>query len=114
MKSRRQFLSNALSAGLPVAMLPLLSSAQSSRDQRPQPPGPKDEEAVPPKPDPKLILEANQKDIKKSVEKLFDLASELKDEVEKTNSVQVLSVNMLRRTEEIERLAKEIRTKAKG
>ena len=113
MKSRRQFLSNGLSAVLPAAMLPLLASAQS-RDQRPQPPGPKDEETVPPKPDPKLMLEANQKDIKKNVEKLFDLASELKAEVEKTDSVQVLSLNMLRRTEEIERLAKEIRTKAKG
>jgi hypothetical protein len=68
----------------------------------------------PPKLDPKLILEANQKEIKKNVEKLFDLASELKTEVEKTDAVQVLSMGMLRKTEEIEKLAKEIRARAKG
>ena len=68
----------------------------------------------PPKLDPKLILEANQKEIKKNVERLFDLASELKGEVEKTDAVQVLSMAMLRKTEEIEKLAKEIRTRAKG
>jgi hypothetical protein len=67
-----------------------------------------------PKPDPKLILEANQKDIKKDVEHLYDLASELKAEVEKTDSVQVLSLTMLRKTEEIEKLAKGIRSRAKG
>ena len=68
----------------------------------------------PPKLDPKLILEANQKEIKKNVEKLFDLASELKAEVEKTDSVQVLSLAMVRKTEEIEKLAKDIRSRAKG
>jgi len=68
----------------------------------------------PPKPDPKLVLEANQKEIKKSVEKLFDLASELKAEVEKTDSVQVLSLALVRKTEEIEKLAREIRSRAKG
>ncbi len=63
---------------------------------------------------PKLILEANQKEIKKNVEKLYDLAAELKAEVEKTDSVQVLSLAMLRKTEEIEKLAKDIRSRAKG
>ena len=67
-----------------------------------------------PKFDPKLILAANQKEIKKNVEKLYDLASELKAEVEKTDSVLVLSVAMLRKTDEIEQLAKEIRSRAKG
>jgi len=67
-----------------------------------------------PKFDPKLVLAANQKEIKKNVEKLYDLASELKAEVEKTDSVLVLSVAMLRKTDEIEKLAKEIRSRAKG
>jgi hypothetical protein len=34
--------------------------------------------------------------------------------VEKTDSVLVLSVAMLRKTDEIEKLAKEIRSRAKG
>jgi hypothetical protein len=60
------------------------------------------------------MLQANQKGIKKDVERLYELASELKAEVEKTDSVQVLSVAMLRKTEDIERLAKEIRSRAQG
>ena len=72
------------------------------------------EDANLPKADPKLLLEANQKEIKRDVEHLYDLASELKAEVEKTDSVQVLSLTMLRKTEEIEKLAKGIRSRAKG
>jgi len=47
-------------------------------------------------------------------EKLFQLASELKAEVEKTDSVLVLSMAMLKKTEEIEKLAKGIRSRAIG
>ena len=65
-------------------------------------------------PSTKVILEANDKDIKKSVEKLFQLATELKNEVEKTDSVTILSLAMVRKAEEIERLAKEIKSRAKG
>jgi hypothetical protein len=76
--------------------------------------GSKDDEATKSTPPTKAILEANDKDIKKNVEKLFQLASELKAEVDKTDSVQVLSLAMLRKTEEIEKLAKDIRSRAKG
>ena len=62
----------------------------------------------------KTLLEQNQKDIKKNIEKLFQLASELKDEVGKTDAVTVLSLTMLRKTEEIEKLARQIREKTKG
>src|SRR5258707_13300416 len=62
----------------------------------------------------KTILEQNQKDIKKSIQKLFQLASELKDEVEKTGAGIMLSVAMLLKTDEIEKLARQIREKAKG
>jgi hypothetical protein len=74
----------------------------------------KDDDPNLPKADAKTILEANQKDIKKNVERLFQLASELKTEVEKTDSVQVLSLALLKKTEEIEKLAKDIRARAKG
>jgi hypothetical protein len=118
MKSRRKFLTTIIGAGVPAGILTLLPSAQV-RGQRPQPPPPqkepqKEDDPNPPKIDPKLILESNQKEIKKNVEKLYDLASELKAEVEKTDSVQVLSMAMLRKTEEIEKLAREIRSRAKG
>jgi hypothetical protein len=115
MESRRKFLTATITFGLPAGILALLPIAQvAARPQQPLPQQPKDEDTRPPKLDPKLILEANQKEIKKNVEKLFDLASELKAEVEKTDSVLVLSLGMLRKTEEIEKLAKEIRSRAKG
>ena len=62
----------------------------------------------------KRMLDENQKEIKKKVERLFDLASELKAEVEKTDSSKVLSLNLLKKTEEIEKLAREIRSRSKG
>jgi len=62
----------------------------------------------------KTALDENEKDIKKKVGKLFQLASELKDEVEKTDSAKVLSLAMVKKAEEIEKLAKDIKTRAKG
>lgn len=62
----------------------------------------------------KKLLEENEKDIKKKVEKLYELATELKAEVDKTDSSKVLSVAMLKKTEEIEKLAKDIRNRSKG
>ena len=114
MESRRKFLTNAIAAGVPAGTLALLFGPQVSAKRQQNPQQQKEDEMRPPKLDPKLILEANQKEIKKNVEKLFDLASELKAEVEKTDSVQVLSLAMLRKTEEIEKLAKDIRSRAKG
>ena len=62
----------------------------------------------------KRMLEENEKDIKKKVEKLYQLASELKAEVDKTDSSKVLSLTMLKKTEEIEKLARDIRNRSKG
>jgi hypothetical protein len=114
MESRRKFLRSTIAVGLPAGILTLLSGTQVSSKRQQTPQQQKEDEMRPPKLDPKLILEANQKEIKKNVEKLFDLASELKAEVEKTDSVQVLSLAMVRKTEEIEKLAKDIRSRAKG
>ena len=62
----------------------------------------------------KAILEERQKNIKKEVERLYDLASELKTEVERTDSTTVLSLAMLKKADEIEKLAKQIKDQAKG
>jgi hypothetical protein len=62
----------------------------------------------------KAMLEQRQKNIKKDVEKLYDLAAQLKVEVEKTDSTTVLSLAMLKKAEEIEKLAKQIKDHAKG
>src|SRR5215469_7514450 len=62
----------------------------------------------------KVRLEEIQKDIKKDIEKLFDLASQLKGQVEKTDATVVLSLAMVKKAEEIERLARQIKERAKG
>jgi hypothetical protein len=62
----------------------------------------------------KAMLEANDKEMKKKVEKLYQLAGELKETVEKTDSARVLSIDMVKKAEEIEKLAREIKTRSKG
>ena len=73
-----------------------------------------DDPNLPAKATSKAVLEENQKDIKRNVEKLFDLATQLKDQVEKTDSTTILSLALVRKAEEIERLARQIRDRAKG
>lgn len=114
MKSRRSFVIALCAMGVPLGVL-ARSLAGQARIQSPQRnPGQKEDDPNAPKIDSKAILDANQKDIKKSVERLYQLASELKAEVEKTDSARVLSLVMLKKTEEIEKLAKDIRSRAKG
>lgn len=62
----------------------------------------------------KALLEENEKSMKKDVERLFDLANELKTQIEKTDSTSVLSLAMVKKAEEIEKLAKQIKDRAKG
>jgi hypothetical protein len=81
--------------------------------QHPARPG-EDDSSLPEKPATKAVLEENQKDIKKNVEKLFDLASQLKEQVEKTDSTTTLSLALVKKAEEIEKLARQIKDRAKG
>jgi len=74
----------------------------------------KDDDAIPAKPPVKGILDANEKDIKKKIERLFELATDLKEQVEKTDSSKVLSLILVKKAEEIEKLARDIKTRAKG
>jgi hypothetical protein len=113
-KSRRKFLTAICVASVPVGIQAGSLLAQAPSAPQPRNPDMKDDAPSPLRPDPKLVLEENQKNIKKSVERLYELAGELKAEVEKTDNVQVLSLAMLKKTEDIEKLAKEIRARAKG
>jgi hypothetical protein len=73
--------------------------------------GDSDKPVVMPK-TPRKDLKADDKDIRKQVALLAQYADELKKEVEKTDSTKVLSVQMLRKTQTIEKLAKHIATLA--
>jgi hypothetical protein len=62
----------------------------------------------------KLMLDQqNEQEIRLEVQRLYAMATELKDEVDNTNSYAVLNVSVLKRTQEIEKLAKQIRDRAK-
>jgi hypothetical protein len=61
---------------------------------------------------PKKDLKADDRDIHKQVALLAQYADELKKEVEKTDSTKVLSLQMLRKTQSIEKLAHHIATLA--
>jgi hypothetical protein len=52
--------------------------------------------------------------MKKDVEKLVDLATQLRAEVERTDSTTVLSLPLMKKAEEIERLAKQVRKRAQA
>ena len=62
----------------------------------------------------RAILLKNEKEFREGVERLYQLAGDLRDEVQKTMTTDVLSVRMVKKTEEIEKLAKALKTKAKG
>jgi hypothetical protein len=90
---------------------------QDAPQRNPSRTAPNGDSIIDPNLDPKrakAVLEENQKDMKKNIERLFQLATELKEEVEKTDSTTTLSLVMLRKTEEIEKLARMIRDRAKG
>jgi len=61
---------------------------------------------------PKKDLKADDRDIRKQVALLAQYAEELKNEVEKTDSTKVLSLQMLRKTQSIEKIAHHIATLA--
>jgi succinate dehydrogenase/fumarate reductase flavoprotein subunit len=56
----------------------------------------------------------NEKEFRDGVEHLYQLTADLRDELQKTMTTDVLSVRMVRKTEEIEKLAKALKNKAKG
>lgn len=62
----------------------------------------------------RAALKQNEKEFRAGVDRLYQLASELKQEVEKTGTTEVFSVRMYRRTEEIEKVAKLLKGRAKG
>ncbi len=62
----------------------------------------------------RAALQQNEKEFRADVQRLYQLASELKEEVDKTATTEVFSVQMYKRTQEIEKVAKLLKGKAKG
>jgi hypothetical protein len=101
----------------------LLSAFQlSTRQQQPLPPPatqPGVEENgrnIPPQVQKEMEKRANaqrQADLKRDTERLLKLSTELKDYVDKTNE-NVLSVEVIKKADEIEKLAHSVKNKMRG
>jgi hypothetical protein len=112
--ARRNFAQGLLSFTLAAVFFsaaPLgLARAQVNK-LPPQPePNPPDE----PKIDAHKILKHNQEQIETDIRRLFNLATDLKKEVDATNSADILSLTLLQKADEVEKLAHHIKTLAKG
>ena len=57
--------------------------------------------------------EVRQQELRKDTDKLFELATELKEYVDKTNE-NILSMDVIKKAEQIEKLAKSVKEKMKG
>jgi len=62
----------------------------------------------------KHAMEENEKDVKKKIQRLYELVTELKAESDKTDSSKVLSLLLVKKADEIEKLAHDIKARSKG
>lgn len=99
-----------------------LSSPQQNRQQPPMPPitrpgeQPDGGSGLPPQFEKEMQRKANeqrQADLKRDTEKLLKLSTELKEYVDKTNA-NVLSMDVIKKAEEIEKLAHSVKMKMRG
>jgi hypothetical protein len=63
----------------------------------------------PPMADPKAQLKESQKNLRRDADRLLQLANELKDEAYKTEQTDVLSLSLVHKAEEVEKLARQIK-----
>lgn len=61
----------------------------------------------------RILMDERQRKMQEDTAKLLKLAEELKAEMEKTNKFQ-MSVDVIRKAEEIEKLARDVKNRMKG
>lgn len=73
-----------------------------------------DDVPLPPRADPKTRLKEDQKDLRHDVDRLVQLVKDLKDETDKTPETDVLSLSLVKKAEDIEKLARQIRDRIRA
>jgi len=99
-----------------IAGLPFHARAQAPRPPAPADQRPPFEDEERHRLEKEMAKKANlqrQTDLKRDTEKLLKLATELKEYVDKTNE-NVLSLDVTKKAEEIEKLARSVKDKMKG
>ncbi|HKW34200.1 MAG TPA: hypothetical protein VJN92_14405 [Candidatus Acidoferrum sp.] len=122
MESRRRLLVTTIGALGFLIVKPLRGQAQSQSKTSPRlhpyPNGrdPNNPQNVdePTRLDLKAIQQENQRKLRADVSKLYEMAADLKNEVEKTDATATLSISLVKKAQEIEKLAKQVRNRAKG
>ncbi len=123
MEGRRTFLAGvfaliaarlwaAQQGGIPDASSP--GQAMPQEQRIPPPPDMSDDRQPPLPPDPHAVLKQNQIDIKKDMTQLESLVADLRKQVDTIDSSNVLSMELIHKAEEIEKLAHQIKTLARG
>jgi hypothetical protein len=119
-ESRRHLLLTFASAAGILAATPLFLSSQTIRPvPSPNAPNPNSPHRIgDPEPtvgdDPRTINKQNQAEIKLEVQKLYELVGELKDQVDHTDANSTLSISFVKKAQQIEKLAKQIKDRAKS
>jgi hypothetical protein len=73
-----------------------------------------DDIPLPPRANPKVQLKEDQKELRHDVDHLLQLAKDLKDESDKTPETDVLSLSLVKKVEDIEKLARQIRDRIRA
>lgn len=105
-------------AGTPA----LLAAAQGQRHETshipsiPDPAGGAgpDDVPLPPRADPKVQLKEDQKELRRDVDRLLQMVKDLKDESDKTPETDVLSLSLVKKAEDIEKLAHQIKDRIRS
>lgn len=82
----------------------------------PQPAGPSETEqpVSGPRIDPRAIMQRHEKDFRESLNELYEKVRELKTQADNTPTSEIFSVKIYDETKEIEKLAKQVRSRARN
>jgi hypothetical protein len=86
--------------------IPQIPDASSSNGE--------DDIPLPPRADPRVQLKEDQKALRHDVDHLLQMVKELKDESDKTPETDVLSLSLVKKVEDIEKLARQIRDRIRA
>ena len=123
MKTGRRFFLSGIAATLDGTRARLAGGQQGQRHDNsshiPQIPDASsssgaDDMPLPARADPKVQLKEDQKELRRDVDRLLQLVKDLKDESDKTPETDVLSLSLVKKTEDIEKLARQIRDRIRA
>lgn len=120
--TRRNFLATLAAAASWCAVIATPISGQKKRNPFPTPPQPAENQTPADTQSSKAAsdsakraaMQQNEKEFRAEVDQLYQLVVELKREVDVTPTTDIFSVSMYKRTEEIEKVVKHLKAKAKG